>query len=91
MAAYTQRLLEPLQGQLRDQAEEIGRLRERTAHLQAELHQARQRAAEQEKAAAETSRLRAELTYAERRAAELAEAAAATAEPAPTRPWWRFW
>jgi predicted RNase H-like nuclease (RuvC/YqgF family) len=91
MAAYTQRLLEPLQRHLAEQAEEIGRLR-------AELRHAHTETSSRNQSAEEVGRLKAELEQAQRRAAEF-EAAAdalerereAAAAVAARRPWWRFW
>ena len=93
MAAYTQRLLEPLQLRLADQAEEIGRLR-------AELRHSHTRAADQERSAEEVGRLKAELEQARQRVAEFeavtaeleqAQAQETAAAAAARRPWWRFW
>ncbi len=91
MAAYTQRLLEPLQLRLADQAEEIGRLR-------AELRHSHTRAADHERSAEEVGRLKAELEQARQRVAEfeavtdeLERAQTAEAAAAAHRPWWRFW
>lgn len=91
MAAYTQRLLEPLQLRLAEQAEEIGRLR-------AELRHTHTQASGQERSAEEVGRLKAELEQAQRQVAEFEvatdelerERATETAE-ATHRPWWRFW
>jgi hypothetical protein len=91
MAAYTQRLLEPLQLRLAEQAEEIGRLR-------AELRHAHTEASGQHQSAEEVGRLKAELEQAQGRVAEFEAAAdalerereAAVAGMA-RRPWWRFW
>ena len=91
MAAYTQRLLEPLQLRLAEQAEEIGRLR-------AELRHAHAEASDEHQAAEEVGQLKAELEQARRRVAEFEavtdeqerEREAAAAE-AVRRPWWRFW
>ena len=44
MAAYTQRLLEPLHAQLREQAEEIGRLRAELRHKEEQLVEAKEAA-----------------------------------------------
>jgi hypothetical protein len=93
MAAYTQRLLEPLQLRLADQAEEIGRLR-------AELRHSHTRAADHERSAEEVGRLKAELEQARQRVAEFeavtdeleqAQAQETAAAAAARRPWWRFW
>ena len=46
MARYSATLLAPLHAELKAQAEEIGTLRERTTHLQAELEQTRAQLAE---------------------------------------------
>ena len=46
MARYSATLLAPLHAELKAQAEEIGTLRERTVHLQAELEQTRAQLAE---------------------------------------------
>ena len=90
MAAYTQRLLEPLQLRLAEQAEEIGRLR-------AELRHSHTQAADHERSAEEIGRLKAELDEARRRVVEYEAVTdelerAQTAEAAEAaRPWWRFW
>jgi hypothetical protein len=91
MAAYTQRLLEPLQLRLTEQAEEIGRLR-------AELRHTHTAASVQERSAEEVGRLTAELEQARLRLAEFEAVTAelereretAAAETA-RRPWWRLW
>jgi hypothetical protein len=91
MAAYTQRLLEPLQLRLAEQAEEIGRLK-------AELRHTHIQAAGQEHSAEEVGRLKAELEQAQQRVAEfeaatndLEQEREAAAAEATRRPWWRFW
>jgi hypothetical protein len=91
MAAYTQRLLEPLQLRLAEQAEEIGRLR-------AELRHAHTEASGRHESAEEVGRLKAELEQAQRRVAEFEAATDALereqqagAAGAARRPWWRFW
>jgi hypothetical protein len=91
MAAYTQRLLEPLQLCLAEQAEEIGRLR-------AELRHAHTEASGPHQAAEEVGRLKAELEQAQQRVAEfeavtdeLEREREAAAAGAARRPWWRFW
>jgi excisionase family DNA binding protein len=90
MAAYTQRLLEPLQLRLAEQAEEIGRLR-------AELRHSHTRAIDHERSAEETGRLKAELEQARQRVAEFEavtdelEREQAAAAELTRRPWWRFW
>jgi predicted RNase H-like nuclease (RuvC/YqgF family) len=91
MAAYTQRLLEPLQLRLAEQAEEIGRLR-------AELRHAHTEASGQHQSAEEVGRLKAELEQAQRRVAEFEAAADALEREREAgvagmarRPWWRFW
>jgi hypothetical protein len=90
MAAYTQRLLEPLQLRLAEQAEEIGRLR-------AELRHSDTQATDHGRAAEEIGRLKAELEQTRQRVAEYEavtdelERAQAAATEAERRPWWRFW
>jgi hypothetical protein len=90
MAAYTQRLLEPLQAQLAGQAEELGRLK-------AELRMAQQQVTGQERSAEEVGRLKAELEQARARLAEFEaltdelERQQAAAGGDGGRPWWRFW
>jgi hypothetical protein len=91
MAAYTQRLLEPLQLRLAEQAEEIGRLR-------AELRHAHTEVSGQHQSAEEVGRLKAELEQAQGRVAEFEAAAGALEGEREAgvvgrahRPWWRFW
>jgi hypothetical protein len=90
MAAYTQRLLEPLQLRLAEQAEEIGRLR-------AELRHSDVLATDHGRAAEEMGRLKAELEQTRQRVVEYEavtdelERAQAAEAAGVVRPWWRFW
>jgi hypothetical protein len=82
MATYSQQLLAPYVKRIEEQAEEIGTLRERTGHLQAERDAAR----------AELEQARARIAELEAPPAPASEAERALPpEPEPRRWWRRAW